>query len=80
MVDLGRFRGLRVAERDGQAVPAATQSAVLPGEPRRVERVVDFSNRQIAALFVTLAAITSIPILLYPWPPSRSVSAGAAPR
>ena len=69
MVDLGRFRGLRVAERDGQAVPAATQSAVLPGEPRRVERVVDFSNRQIAALFVTLAAITSIPILLYPWPP-----------
>jgi hypothetical protein len=30
---------------------------------------VDFTNRQIATLFIVLAAITSIPIVLYPWPP-----------
>jgi len=32
-------------------------------------RAVDFTNRQVATLFIVLAAITSIPILLYPWPP-----------
>jgi len=37
--------------------------------PRRVEHVADFTDRQIAVLFVVLAAITSIPIVLYPWPP-----------
>jgi len=37
--------------------------------PRRTDRVIDFSDRQIAGLFVVLAAITSIPIILYPWPP-----------
>jgi hypothetical protein len=65
MVDFGYFRGLGVAQRDAPAVP----TAVAAGEPRRLDRAVDFSNGQIAALFVTLAVITSIPILLYPWPP-----------
>jgi hypothetical protein len=37
--------------------------------PRRSEHVADFSDRQIAMLFVVLAAITSIPIALYSWPP-----------
>jgi hypothetical protein len=31
--------------------------------------LADFSNTQIAILFVVLTAITSIPIVLYPWPP-----------
>src|SRR5262249_42863501 len=31
--------------------------------------VVDFTDRQIATLFVVLAAITVIPIVMYPWPP-----------
>src|SRR2546423_6343614 len=36
---------------------------------RPFRRSVDFSNRQVATLFIVLAAITSIPIVLYPWPP-----------
>ena len=36
---------------------------------RGTARVIDFTNRQIAVLFVVLTAITSIPILLHPWPP-----------
>jgi hypothetical protein len=36
---------------------------------RSVARAGDFSNRQIAALFCVLAAITAIPILLFPLPP-----------
>ncbi|HEX3302926.1 MAG TPA: hypothetical protein VHR64_08605 [Thermomicrobiales bacterium] len=34
-----------------------------------VFRAVDFTDRQIAGLFVVLAVITVIPVLLYPWPP-----------
>jgi len=32
-------------------------------------RTVDFTDRQIAGLFVVLTAITVIPVILYPWPP-----------
>src|SRR4029077_19175817 len=46
------------------AVPR--RALVLAGRNRRS---VDFTNRQVAMLFVVLAAITSIPIVLYPWPP-----------
>ena len=35
----------------------------------RNRRTADFTNRQIATLFIGLAVITSIPIVLYPWPP-----------
>jgi hypothetical protein len=52
--------------------PISVRSAV----PRRahdlarpLRRSLDFSNRQVAMLFIVLAAITSIPIVLYPWPP-----------
>jgi len=52
--------------------PISVRSAV----PRRahdlarpIRRSADFSNRQVATLFIVLAAITSIPIMLYPWPP-----------
>src|SRR5262249_2166773 len=33
------------------------------------EDAVEFTGPQIAALFLVLAAITSVPILMYPWPP-----------
>jgi len=69
MVDLGYFRGLGVAKRDAPSVPAAVPTVLAAGAPRRLDQAVDFSNGQIAALFVTLVIITSIPILLYPWPP-----------
>jgi len=69
MVDFGPFRGLGVAKRGAPTVPAAVQTAVVGGGARQLDRAADFSNGQIAALFVTLAVITSIPILLYPWPP-----------
>ena len=35
----------------------------------RNRRTADFTNRQIATLFIGLTVITSIPIVLYPWPP-----------
>ena len=69
MVDLGYFRGLGVAKRDAPSVPAAVPTVLAAGAPRRLDQAVDFSNGQIASLFVTLVIITSIPILLYPWPP-----------
>src|SRR5262249_42767913 len=34
-----------------------------------VLRTVDFTDRQIAGLFVVLTVITIIPVILYPWPP-----------
>jgi hypothetical protein len=46
------------------AVPR--RALVLAGRNRRS---LDFTNKQIAALFIVLAAITSIPIILHPWPP-----------
>src|SRR5215470_17668822 len=66
MVNITQPIGVRTAERRTRAVPT------LPWRmfgPRRVEHVTDFTDRQIAVLFVVLAAITSIPIVLYPWPP-----------
>jgi hypothetical protein len=32
-------------------------------------RTVDFTDRQIAGLFVVLTVITVIPVIFYPWPP-----------
>jgi hypothetical protein len=67
MVDLSPTIGVRAPERERQSVPSVPRS--IFDLAVRGERAVDFSNRQIATLFVVLAAITSIPILLYPWPP-----------
>ena len=36
---------------------------------RHAEVAADFSGRQVAMLFAVLAAITSIPIVISPWPP-----------
>ncbi|HMF24330.1 MAG TPA: hypothetical protein VKG24_19715, partial [Pseudolabrys sp.] len=46
-----------------------SKGVVVTAESRPSKGIAEFSNSQIAALFVILAAITSIPILLHPWPP-----------
>src|SRR6266571_704740 len=70
MVDVGQFLGLRAAKRAGPSAPAAGQLGIFAGESEPIpQQAVRFSAWQIAALFMTLAAIASIPILLYPWPP-----------
>ena len=69
MVDVGQFLGLRAAKRANRSTPAAAQAGVLADSRPTPQDAVRFSGRQIAILFVTLAAIASIPILLYPWPP-----------
>src|SRR4051794_1568220 len=67
MIDLNQPISVRVNDRDRQSVPAVPRGTFDVGV--RTKAAVDFSNRQIAILFVALAAITSIPVLLYPWPP-----------
>jgi len=70
MVDVGQFLGLRAAKRAGPSAPAPGPLGIFAGEAEPIsQQAVRFSARQIAALFVTLAAIASVPILLYPWPP-----------
>src|SRR5262245_63237850 len=74
MVDVGQFLGLRAAKRAGPSAPAAGQLGIFASESEPIpQHAVRFSAWQIVALFMTLAAIASVPILLYPWPPlSRS--------
>lgn len=69
MVDVGQFLGLRAAKRANRSAPAAAQAGILADAQPLPQGAVRFSGRQIAILFVTLAAIASVPILLYPWPP-----------
>jgi hypothetical protein len=66
MVDLSEPVGVRAANGEIRAVPTVPWRVFGPGH---TEYVADFTDRQIAGLFVVLAAITSIPIVLYPWPP-----------
>src|SRR6266568_3974106 len=63
MVDISHPIGVRASKRARGSI-----SAVF-GLARPSDRNVDFSNRQIAVMFVALAAIASIPILIHPWPP-----------
>jgi hypothetical protein len=67
MTDMSTPIAVRAAERDRPSVPSVPRSVFDLAV--RGERAADFSNRQIATLFVVLATITAIPILLYPWPP-----------
>src|SRR5262245_3722033 len=66
MVDVREPVGVRAARSETQAVPTVPWRVF---GLRRAEHVADFSDRQIGVLFAVLAAITSIPIVLYPWPP-----------
>src|SRR2546429_6932679 len=62
--------GWREERRAGPSAPAPGRLGISAGEAEPIPQpAVRFSARQIAALFVTLAAIASVPILLYPWPP-----------
>jgi hypothetical protein len=67
MVDVGQFLGLRAAKRGSP--PAAAQAGILDDSQPIPQSAARFSAGQIAVLFIALAAIASIPILLYPWPP-----------
>src|SRR6266568_1294289 len=69
MVDVGQFLGLRVAKRASPSAPTAAQARILSDAEPRSQPAVRFRAGQIAILFIALAAIASIPILLYPWPP-----------
>jgi hypothetical protein len=64
MVDISEPVGMRTA---GLERPAAVTRRGINFTD--VFRAVDFTDRQIAGLFVVLTAITVIPVLLYPWPP-----------
>jgi hypothetical protein len=64
MVDISETVGVRTAGFERTA--AVTQRGI---DFSRALRTVDFTDRQIAGLFVVLAAITVIPVILYPWPP-----------
>ena len=69
MVDVGHSIHLREAETPPRSVPSVAIKTLRGVVQRDATRSVDFTNRQILLLFIVLAAITSIPIVLYPWPP-----------
>jgi hypothetical protein len=64
MVDISEPVGVRTAGLERAAAVGRRGIGVS-----EVFRTVDFTDRQIAGLFVVLAAITVIPVILYPWPP-----------
>jgi len=66
MTDVSEPLRAYAAKRNAQSVPTVSWRAF---GARRSEYTIDFTGRQIAMVFVALAAITSIPIVLNPWPP-----------
>ena len=64
MVDISEPVGVRAAGAE-RAVAVGRRGTDFS----EVFRTVDFTNRQIAGLFVALTVITAIPVILYPWPP-----------
>ena len=64
MVDISEPVGVRTA---GLERPAAVTRRGI--DFSGILRTVDFTDRQIAGLFVVLTVITVIPVILYPWPP-----------
>jgi hypothetical protein len=66
MVDVVKPVGVRTVEHKASAVPTVPWRVF---GARRTEHVIDFTDCQIAVLFAVLVGITSIPIVLYPWPP-----------
>jgi len=66
MVDISESLGVRRASAERPATPRVARSELDYDD---VGRTIDFTDRQIAVLFAVLAAITVIPIILYPWPP-----------
>jgi hypothetical protein len=66
MVDITERVSVRAARAERLAVSTVARGDVALEESGRT---VDFTGRQIAALFAVLMVITVIPILLYPAPP-----------
>jgi hypothetical protein len=64
MVDISEPVGVRTASAE-RAVAIGRRGIDFI----EIFRTVDFTDRQIAGLFVALTVITVIPVLLYPWPP-----------
>jgi hypothetical protein len=56
------------AEAEQSLLPSSIASSIA-GTGAGSASFVDFSNRQIAVLFVVLTAIMSIPIVMHPWLP-----------
>src|ERR1700676_2651519 len=51
-------------------LPREGEGRLRPAVERTTQRrASDFSFRTVAALFVLLLAVTSIPVVLHPWPP-----------
>ena len=65
MVDISHPGG-NVTNQPSKSVPAVSWAMLCP---QRARRSRDFTFRQIALLFVAMAAIASIPIILNPLPP-----------
>jgi hypothetical protein len=66
MTDVSEPLRAYAAKNNVQSVPTVSWRA--SGMPSRAY-TTDFTGSQIGVVFVALAAITSIPILLNPWPP-----------
>ena len=64
MVDISEPVGVRTAGLE-RAVAVRRRGIDFS----EVLRTVDFTDRQIAVLFLVLTTITVIPVILYPWPP-----------
>lgn len=69
MLDVRQVVKVSRVEADPGLMPSAIAPVIARTPAGDAAQFVDFSNKQIAILFVVLAAITSIPIVLYPWPP-----------
>src|SRR5262249_60349821 len=69
VVVVGQFPGRRAAKRASPWAPPAARASILGDSEPMPQPAVRFRGRQVAILFIALAAIASIPILLYPWPP-----------
>ncbi|MEA2903097.1 MAG: hypothetical protein QOI12_484 [Alphaproteobacteria bacterium] len=66
MVDFTHPISVRAQEHAGRSITASLWRFFTRAG---CNKTVDFTNRQIATLFVVLAAMTSIPIVLHPFPP-----------
>jgi hypothetical protein len=69
VLDVRHIITIRSAEMDSPLMPSAIAPTVTRTGADDSTQFVDFSNKQIAILFIVLTGITSIPIVLYPWPP-----------
>jgi hypothetical protein len=67
MIDVGHFIGRPAGGRTADAMPVP--GGILRAAPRSLAHAGHFGGARIAILFAVLAAIASVPILLYPWPP-----------